>query len=185
MSFLLGLGLGAAAIAALFGGDKKKSIEEHGGKIINKYATIDDVVAHLKEFVPKPDKKLKNNYTEKSVENQLVKYMKQRFMEVTPQYSIGGRIAGSIDIDVADGVAGIELKDAKSVVKAAEFHRMRGQIQDYKKKRYKDDNLILLVVGEHNDKDDSRLLEVVKFCKESNLRYGFFEIGKGYIEEKE
>lgn len=180
---LLGLGIGAGIVAALFGGDKKRSIEEHGGKIINKYATIDDVVEHLKSFVPKSDKKLKGGYTEKSIENQLVKHMKQRFVEITPQYSIGGRIAGSIDIDVADGIAGIELKDAKSVVKASEFNRMRGQLQDYKKKRYKDDNLILLVVGERDDKDDSRLIEVVKFCKENDLRYGFFEMGKGYIEE--
>ncbi len=92
---------------------KTKSTKENGGKIASKYATFNDVKAHLEGFVPKTDPKLKNGYTEKSIENQLVKYLKQKFVKVTSQYGIGGINARSIDIDVADGVAGIELKDAK------------------------------------------------------------------------
>lgn len=164
-------------------GGKNKSIKEHGGKIITKYANVDDVIEHLKKFVPTADPKLKSGYTEKSIENQLVKFMKQRFVDVTPQYGIEGRNARVIDIDVADGVAGIELKDAKNVVKAAETDRVCSQLQVYKKKRYKDDNLILLVIGDQEDKTDSRLLDIVDFCKENNVRYGFFELEKGYIEE--
>lgn len=165
-------------------GGKNRSIKEHGGKIITKYANIDDVIEHLKKFVPKVDPKLKGGYTEKSVENQLVKFMKERFVEVTPQYTLGGRIPTVIDMDVANGVAGIELKDAKSVVKSNEFNRMKGQIQYYKETRYKDDNIFLLVVGEHEDKENSRLIEVMDFCLKNQIRYGFYELGKGYIEEK-
>lgn len=163
---------------------KNKSIRDHGGKIITKYANIDDVIEHLKKFVPKADPKLKSGYTEKSIENQLVKFMKERFVEVTPQYSLGGRFPSVIDIDVADGVAGIELKDAKSIVKKIEFDRMRGQIPEYKEKRYTDDNIFLIVVGEHEDKENSRLLGVIDFCLKNDIRYGFYELGKGYIEEK-
>lgn len=164
-------------------GGKSKSIKDHGGKIVTKYADIDDVIAHLKKFVPKADSKLKSGYTEKSIENQLVKFMKERFVEVTPQYGIEGRNARSIDIDIANGVAGIELKDAKKVVKLAEFDRMQSQLLDYKKKRYKDDNLFLLLIGEHEDHENSFLLDIIDFCLKNQIRYGFYELGKGYIEE--
>lgn len=180
MGLLDELGIGVASLL----GFKQKSINENGGKIITQYTTLDDVIENLKGFVPNADPKLKNGYTEKSIENQLVAYMKKRFVEITPQYVIGGRIPTAIDLDVANGVAGIELKDAKSVVKAEEFKRMKGQILDYKEKRYKDDNVFLLVVGEHEDKENSRLLDVIGFCMDNNVRYGFYEVGKGYIEEK-
>lgn len=171
-----------SAIDELLGG-KNKSIKDHGGKIITKYANVDDVIEHLKKFVPKADPKLKSGYTEKSIENQLVKFMKERFVEITPQYGIEGRNARFIDIDVANGVAGIELKDAKKVVKYAELDRMCFQLLDYKKKRYKDDNLFLVLVGEHEDHENSFLLDVIDYCKENRIRYGFYELGKGYIEE--
>lgn len=164
-------------------GGKNKSIKDHGGKIITKYADIDDVIEHLKKFVPKADPKLKNGYTEKTIENQLVKFLKERFVEITPQFGIEGRNARSIDIDVADGVAGIELKDAKKVVKLAEMDRMQSQLLDYKKKRYKDDNLFLLLIGEHEDHENSFLLDIIDFCLKNQIRYGFYELGKGYIEE--
>lgn len=138
---------------------KKKSTEENGGKITSKYATFDDVKAHLEGFIPKTDPKLKNGYTEKNIENLLVRYMKQRFVEVTSQYGIEGRNARAIDVDVANGVAGIELKDAKKVVKTAEMDRVKSQILAYQEKRYQD-SLILLVVGESEDKNDSCLIEL-------------------------
>lgn len=180
MGLLEDLGIGFASLLGL----KQKSIEENGGKIITQYATLEDVIDHLKGFVPKADPKLKNSYTEKTIETQLIKYMKKRFVEVTPQYTLGGRIPTVIDMDVANGVAGIELKDAKSVVKSNEFNRMKGQIQYYKETRYKDDNIFLLVVGEHEDRENSRLIEVKDFCLKNQIRYGFYELGKGYIEEK-
>lgn len=162
---------------------KKKSTDENGGKIATKYATFDDVKKHLEGFVPVVDPKLKEGYTEKSIENQMAKYLKQRFVEVTPQYTLGGRIPTVIDMDVANGVVGIELKDAKSVVKSNEFNRMKGQIQYYKETRYKDNNIFLLVVGEHEDRENSRLIEVRDFCLKNQIIYGFYELGKGYIKE--
>lgn len=179
MGLLDELGL---ALDVLLGG-KKDSIKEHGGKIITKYADINDVIEHLKKFVPKADPKLKTGYTEKSIENQLVKFMKERFVEITPQYGIEGRNARFIDIDVANGVAGIELKDAKKVVKTAEMDRMFYQLTNYQEKRYKDDNLFLLLVGEREDHENSFLLDIIDFCKKNRIRYGFYELGKGYIEE--
>ena len=180
MGLLDDLGIGVASLLGL----KEKSIKENGRKIITQYATLEDVIEHLKGFVPKADPKLKNGYTEKTIETQLVKYMKKRFVEITPQYVIGGRIPTAIDLDVANGIAGIELKIARSLVKADEFNRMKGQVDCYKKTRYKDDNIFLLVAGEHEDRENSRLIEVKNFCLKNQIRYGFYELGKGYIEEK-
>ena len=160
---------------------KTKSTKENGGKIASKYATFDDVKAHLEGFVPKTDPKLKNGYTEKSIEDQLVKYLKQKFVEVSSQYGIGGINARSIDIDVANGVAGIELKDAKKVVKTAEMDRVKSQLLDYQDKRYQD-NLILALVGELDDKDDSSLLELREYCRKNGVKYYYFELNKEFVE---
>ena len=160
---------------------KKKNIDENGGKISSKYATFDDVTGHLKGFVPKIDPRLKNGYTEKSVENQLVKYLKQKFVEVTPQYGIEGRNARSIDIDVADGVAGIELKDAKKMTKTAEMDRVKSQILAYQEKRYQV-CLIMLVAGEADDRNDSCLIELKEYCHKNKVKYLYYELEKGLVE---
>lgn len=160
---------------------KKKNTDENGGKIASKYATLNDVKAHLEGFVPKTDPKLKNGYTEKSVENQLAKYLKQKFVEVTQQYGIEGRNARSIDIDVANGVAGIELKDAKKVAKTAEMDRVKSQVLAYQDKRYQD-CLILMVAGEAEDKDDSCLIELKEYCRKKGVKYYYFELDKGLVE---
>ncbi|MCR5659697.1 MAG: hypothetical protein K6G25_10300 [Bacteroidales bacterium] len=159
---------------------KEKSTKENGGKIASKYATFDDVKNHLECFIPKTDSKLKNGYTEKSIENQLVKFMKQKFVEVTPQYGIEGRNARAIDVDVANGVAGIELKDAKKVVKTAEMDRVKSQILAYQEKRYQE-CLILLVVGDSEDKNDSCLIELKDYCRKNKVKYYYFELDKGLV----
>lgn len=181
MEFFIYLAIGIAAIAIVWMLLKKSSTKENGGKISSKYATFDDVTEHMKGFVPKKDPKLKNGYTEKSVENQLVKYLKQKFVEVTPQYGIEGRNARSIDIDVANGVAGIELKDAKKVAKTAEMDRVKSQILAYQEKRYQD-CLILLVTGEAEDVNDSCLIELKEYCRKNKVKYLYYELEKGLVQ---
>ena len=181
MEFLIYIAIGIAILAIIWNFLKNKSTNENGGKITSKYATFDDVKSYLEGFVPKTDPKLKNGYTEKSVENQLVKYLKKKFVEVTPQYGIEGRNARSIDIDVANGVAGIELKDAKKVTKTAEMDRVKSQILAYQEKRYQE-CLILLVAGEAEDKDDSCLIELKEYCKKKGVRFFYFELDKGLVK---
>ena len=160
---------------------KTQSTKDNGGKIASQYATYDDVKTCLDSFVPTTNSKLKNGYTEKSIETQLVKFLKQKFVEVTPQFGIEGRNARAIDIDVANGTAGIELKDAKKVVKTAEMDRVKSQLLAYQDKRYQD-NLILAVIGENEDKDDSCLIELKEYCKKNKVKYYYFELNKGLVE---
>ena len=181
MEFVIYLVLAIAIIAMIWGLFKSKSTEKNHGRIASKYATFNDVKEYLEDFVPKTDQKLKNGYTEKSVENQLVKHLKQKFVEVTPQYGIEGRNARAIDIDVANGVAGIELKDAKKISKTAEMDRVKSQLISYQEKRYQE-NLILLVAGTAEDVDDSSLVELKDYCRKKHVKYYFFELDKGVAE---
>lgn len=181
MEFLLFIVIGIVVIAIVWNFFKKQSTDENGGKISSKFATFNDVKAYLEGFVPKTELKLKNGYTEKSIENQLVKYLKKKFIEVTPQFGIEGRNARFIDIDVANGVAGIELKDAKKITKTTEMDRVKSQLQAYQEKRYQD-NLILLVAGEREDGDDSCLVELKEYCKKNNVKYYYFELDKGLVK---
>lgn len=175
MEFFIYLAIGIAAIAIVWMLLKKSSTKENGGKISSKYATLSDVETYLRGFVPVLDEKLKDGYTEKSVENQMAKYLKQRFVEVKQQYGIEGVTARSIDIDVANGVAGIELKDAKKVVKAAERDRAIRQLQVYQEKRYQD-NLILAVVGSEEYENDACIIEIREYCKKNSVKYYFFTL---------
>lgn len=173
MDFLLYIVIGVCVIWLVWDFLKKHSRDENGGKISSKYATFDDVKNCLEGFVPVLDPKLKDGYTEKSIENQMAKYLKQSFVEVKQQYGIEGVTARSIDIDVANGVAGIELKDAKKVVKAAERDRAIRQLQVYQEKRYQD-NLILAVVGLEEYENDACIIEIREYCKKNKVKYYFF-----------
>ena len=183
MDFWIYVLIGIAVLFVVWSYLKKKSTDENGGRIASKYATFDDVKAHLEGFVPKSDPKLKNGYTEKSIEIQLAKYMKEKFVEVNRQYVLEGPNGRSIDIDVANGVAGIELKDAKKVMKTAEMDRVKSQILAYQEKRYQN-CLILLVAGESEDMNESSLLELKEYCRKNKVKYYYFELDKGLIAYK-
>lgn len=177
MDFLIYVLIIILAAFAIWSFLKKKSTNENGGKIASKYATFDDVKTYLEGFAPVLDPKLKNGYTEKSIENQMAQYLKRKFVEVKQQYGIGGLNARAIDIDVADGVAGIELKDAKKVVKLSEMDRVKSQLLAYQEERYQD-NLILAVVGEHEEQDDACLIKLKEYCRKNKVKYMFFDCHK-------
>lgn len=171
MDFLLIVGIVILVGVLGFSVLKSKSTERNFGKIESKYATLSDVKECLGNFEPEQSEKLKNGYTEKSIENQLAKHLKTKFLEVTQQYGIEGKNPRAIDIDVAAGTAGIELKDAKSVVKTAEMDRVKSQIIDYQEKRYKTGNLFLIVCGKEEDATNSMLVELKEYCKDKGVIY--------------
>ena len=71
------------------------------GKIADNDVSFDDVHSYIKKFVPESEQKLKTGYTEKSVENQLAKYLKQRYITVTQQHGVADKNARQIDIGTA------------------------------------------------------------------------------------
>ena len=156
--------------------NKKNAFSNSNGKIPSKYAKFDDIVKHIQEFKPIRNENLKEGYTEKSIENQLYKYLQQIYVSVTPQYGIEGKNGRNIDLDVADGVAGVEIKIASKLFKSAEHDRLNGQLRSYLKARYKENNLILLVCGTKEDSCNTILHEVKETCRELSVKYIFSEI---------
>lgn len=86
---------------------------------------------------------------EKAVEKEIVKQLSESFgsENVNAQYAVGGFLNLKCDIDVYDGQCGIELKVAKQLNNATALQRVIGQLVYYSQRRYKDTDLILLVVG--------------------------------------
>jgi hypothetical protein len=150
--------------------DNNNNNKRSEGKIADSDVKFDDVQNYVKSFVPVYDQKLQYGYTEKSIENQLAKYLKQRYLTVTQQHGVADKNARQIDIDIANGVVGIELKDATKILKTAEFDRLNGQLLAYLENRYTKDNLILLVCGDASILDDSRYQDVIKLCNKLRVK---------------
>lgn len=79
----------------------------------------------------------KTQYTsERNVENIIAAALHTAFGKVHQQYSIGGFLALKVDIDIADGGVGLELKLAKELSTTC-IERLFGQVLYYSKRTYK------------------------------------------------
>ena len=151
-------------------------------KITNNSASFYDILEDVKKFTYLKEDKYKNSYTEKSVQKQLLKYLQKKYETVTDEYTLEGS-AGRIDIDVAKGKAGIELKDALQVIKASNQKKLLGQIDIYKESRYKEYysstssyNLIVLIAGEKEYQSHSTIQEIEHYCRKKEVIYIFCKV---------
>ena len=104
---------------------------------------------------------------ESDAEFLLLNYLGRKYREVNDQFSVGGKLALKIDIDINDGEFGVEVKLASSLLgksKTSEIFRMIGQAIYYTKKRYKD-NFILAIVGTIDELNDPKLKEAQLFLE--------------------
>lgn len=83
--------------------------------------------------------------SEKQIEQWLAQKLKHYFSEVNTQISMGGR--EKIDLDIGNGKVGIELKLAHKLKSRNEVNRLIGQTTMYKSRKYNENNLIILLVG--------------------------------------
>lgn len=187
MSIAIAAALVAAGIIATSGSSKKQAIEKNGGKIPNDYVKFNDVVLFIKNFKPTPDKSIKTGFSEKSIEEQLFKSLKTSFVEVARQYKIKSLEKVTIDIDVADGKAGIEIKMARELKKTNEYNRAIGQLHTYsntdKKGRYysaditrNTNNVIFLICGSEDEKNDAIVKAFKDCCKKGYAEYIYLPI---------
>jgi len=144
--------------------DKSKS---NDGKIADSDISISNVKKSLDGFTPIMEKSLKTGYTEKSIEKQLEKYLRTKYKTVTTQYNLESISGSQIDIDLGRGILGIEIKIANQILKQANFDRMQGQVMGYKKNYKK--NLILLICGENEDFEQTRIQDIERFCTEQDV----------------
>lgn len=158
----------------------KSSDKDKEGRIKDKAVNAKNVVNCLKNFTVEINPKLKDGYTEKSIQNQLKKHLLQQYVHVVSEYVIEGINATKINFDIGNGQVGLELKIAKSVFKTANLQRLAGQIEDYQKYKYDSKNLIVAVFGEKIHTDDRVMLKRVKEkVEDKNVKFVYTEISKG------
>lgn len=87
--------------------------------------------------------------TEENVENRISAQLKKAFGKenVDNQHYVGGNNGLKCDIDLYNGKCGIELKLADQLDSAINLQRALGQVIYYSHCTYKENDLILLVIG--------------------------------------
>jgi hypothetical protein len=81
--------------------------------------------------------RIKPEWSEEDIEKQLAKYLQIHFRQVRRQFPVGEFSQRErIDIDIADGTFGIEIKLTTLLSKTNERNRLFGQIDTYQTRRY-------------------------------------------------
>ncbi len=96
--------------------------------------------------------------SEKQIEQWLATKLGRHYENVQTQLSLGGR--EKIDLDIEDGKVGIEIKLAEKLRSRNEVNRLIGQTTMYKTKRYRQNNLIILLVGNTKTYEHPHIKEV-------------------------
>ena len=116
----------------------------------------------------------KSQYTtERNVESIIYKALDIAFGNVHRQYSIGGYLPLKVDIDVADGQVGLEIKLAKNLETVC-IERLFGQVLYYSKRTYKK-NLIVLVVGTEKEYNPV-IKEVEAIVNEQGITFYYLHV---------
>ena len=115
-----------------------------------------------------------NGMKEETVEASLVKQLEDKFGKkyVEEQCPVGDHFKMKCDVDMFQGLCGIELKLAQSLeTHADEFHRAIGQVACYAQEEYTNTCVFLLVIGK--DANMSKKIEELKTIVEYLPRVEF------------
>jgi hypothetical protein len=114
---------------------------------------------------------------ETDIQVKLLSKFGEYFGAAQKEYAIGGPYDLKIDIDVADGKFGIELKLFSRLISSShETTRAIGQAYIYSKRKYNNQNFLFVVYGFEEDKNHSKLKEFEKIIKEFNGHFYFHGI---------
>ncbi len=129
-------------------------------------ATRERVLEHLRGLsIPR-----RKAQDEGTAQDAIGMHLAEVFLDVVPQYNIGGYLGLKIDIDLGNGRVGVEVKLATSLLKATEAHRLIGQAVYYQQRRYKD-SLIVAVVGRSEELEYPMLKELRSFLESFGITY--------------
>lgn len=111
--------------------------------------------------------------SEGDAETAIAAALRREFSAVATQYSVGGYHGYRIDIDLADGTIGVEVKLGKALVGAAsEAYRAVGQAVIYDRRKYKGRVLLALVCHE-GVRQHPALLELEELLKDLGITCAF------------
>ena len=173
--------LAAIAIIAIVAFAKKQKKPD---RIPDNEVNVDLIKGLLSNYKFKPSIERKNGFTEKDVQKDLFNYLKSKIENVTREYALEGITGDKIDYDIGNGKIGLELKLAKSVYKAVGRNRALGQMVQYIKKKYKDGNFIIAVIGKAEEKDSSHHKELNKDVSSHKGHLIFIETEEMAVLEK-
>lgn len=153
--------------------DKEDEDDLHNdNRIINSRVNFDMIMDQVDNFQPLADNKLPTGFTETSIQKQFYVHLKKTFKTVTREYGIEGVVGKKIDFDIASGKAGIELKMSKHLLRSKGYYSLKGQLTEYQTKKY-NNNLVLIVFGSKDDKENTMMQEVNIFCKKNNIEFRY------------
>lgn len=134
-----------------------------------------DVIDEVKMFI-KDDlfiSKTMYRRSERSVEEKLIEQLEEKFGCYPVRSQLQGKDKLKCDVDLFNKGCGIELKLARSLERADEFQRAIGQIACYALDDYKDSGVILLVIGEDEEKPErvKKIESIVKHFRQVHVVY--------------
>lgn len=159
------------------GQTQTKSIKSN--RIPDEKVSVKRLMKDLKKITLVKETRLKFGYTEKSIQAQLDKQLRDIYESVQKEYGLEGNNATKIDFNIGRGRVGIEVKLAKSVFRSSELQRLVGQLKDYTDAKYDNENLIVLVAGEeHHLTDRVQLDKVRQRVDDEGAHFVFLGVGE-------
>lgn len=136
---------------------------------IKRLPTPANVMRELRKI--EPQLLITQNSNESEIESQVAAKLVKYFPLVSTQYQIGGskNARERVDIDVGNGQVGIEIKLARLLRKSNERNRLLGQIDLYRERKYKNNNLLVLIVGEKNYEKEDNIIELKKILDDKGV----------------
>lgn len=152
----------------LYNLEEIKSFSEKKNEMIIEYK-FDNSVGTVYEILDNMIISSDSTYEEKELETDLVSYLERFYGKenVQRQYNIGGFLGLKTDIDLYNGLIGIELK-LYNKLDSSGLQRLIGQVIYYTKRAYKD-QFIVFISGDTNA--DAKLKEIQNFLKELNVLF--------------
>ena len=120
----------------------------------------------------------KVDYTdEKNVQKKISDYLDEYYTnKIHREYNVGGFLGLKIDIDINDGKVGVEIKILKSL-NSSSYERLLGQVIYYKKRKY-EENLIILVVGTSSEYKENvqKIKELSDIIEDLDVKFLYLNV---------
>ncbi len=138
--------------------------------------TVENIYRLLRQYTEK--RWLSPDHSEQEVEKILARLLGRHFGKVNTQYSLGSGPGAQerIDIDINEGQLGIEIKLATWLRRANERNRLLGQMDLYKERQYRNNNLMVLVVGEEKMEHHKKILELKKILENKGIPFYYLVV---------
>jgi hypothetical protein len=120
----------------------------------------------------------KVDYTdEKNIQKVVSDYLDKHFTnKVHREYNVGGFLGLKIDIDINDGKVGVEIKILKNL-NSSSYERLLGQAIYYKKRKY-DERLIILIVGTNSEYKENvqKIKELSDIIEDLDVKFLYLNV---------